>query len=133
MNEARRFIKQVEPTADIQEDTELVLASADQTQSASVKALFTENRATGTFLFWIAFFMCLLMLYALGSWLPKLMMAAGYSLGSSLMFLLALNIGAVIGTISGGILADRFDFKPVLMSRLSMLTVGVLSLVGLGL
>ncbi len=86
-------------------------------------------RATGTFLFWIAFFMCLLMLYALGSWLPKLMMAAGYSLGSSLMFLLALNIGAVIGTISGGILADRFDFKPVLMS---MLTVGVLSLVGLG-
>ena len=129
VNEAHRFIKQVEPTADIQEDTELVLASADQTQSASVKALFTENRATGTFLFWIAFFMCLLMLYALGSWLPKLMMAAGYSLGSSLMFLLALNIGAVIGTISGGILADRFDFKPVLMS---MLTVGVLSLVGLG-
>lgn len=129
VNEARRFIKQVEPTADIQADTELVLASADQTQSASVKALFTENRATGTFLFWIAFFMCLLMLYALGSWLPKLMMAAGYSLGSSLMFLLALNIGAVIGTISGGILADRFDFKPVLMS---MLTVGVLSLVGLG-
>jgi len=129
VNEARRFIKQVEPTADIQEDTELVLASADQTQSASVKALFTENRATGTFLFWIAFFMCLLMLYGLGSWLPKLMMAAGYSLGSSLMFLLALNIGAVIGTISGGILADRFDFKPVLMS---MLTVGVLSLVGLG-
>lgn len=129
VNEARRFIKQVEPTTDIQEDTELVLASADQTQSASVKALFTENRATGTFLFWIAFFMCLLMLYALGSWLPKLMMAAGYSLGSSLMFLLALNIGAVIGTISGGILADRFDFKPVLMS---MLTVGVLSLVGLG-
>lgn len=129
VNEARRFIKQVEPTADVRADTELVLASADQTQSASVKALFTENRATGTFLFWIAFFMCLLMLYALGSWLPKLMMAAGYSLGSSLMFLLALNIGAVIGTISGGILADRFDFKPVLMS---MLTVGVLSLVGLG-
>ena len=69
------------------------------------------------------------MLYALGSWLPKLMMAAGYSLGSSLMFLLALNIGAVIGTISGGVLADHFDFKPVLIS---MLVVGVLSLVGLG-
>ncbi len=129
MNEARHFIKRVEPTADVRADTELVLATGDQTQSASVKALFTENRTMGTFLFWIAFFMCLLMLYALGSWLPKLMMAAGYSLGSSLMFLLALNIGAVIGTISGGILADRFDFKPVLIS---MLTVGVLSLVGLG-
>ncbi|WP_291369016.1 MULTISPECIES: MFS transporter [unclassified Acinetobacter] len=129
MNEARRFIKRVEPTADVRADTELVLATGDQTHSASVKALFSENRAPGTFLFWVAFFMCLLMLYALGSWLPKLMMAAGYSLGSSLMFLLALNIGAVIGTIGGGILADRFDFKPVLIG---MLIVGVLSLVGLG-
>ena len=45
--------------------------------------------------------MCLLMVYALGSWLPKLMMAAGYSLGSSLIFLMSMNIGAVIGTIGG--------------------------------
>jgi AAHS family benzoate transporter-like MFS transporter len=73
--------------------------------------------------------MCLLMVYALGSWLPKLMMAAGYSLGSSLMFLLSLNIGAVIGTAGGGILADRFHLKPVIIS---MLIVGALALVGLG-
>ncbi|WOE30861.1 MULTISPECIES: MFS transporter [unclassified Acinetobacter] len=129
LKDARHFLQKVEPTIQLKADTQLVLSSTDQTQTASVKALFTENRAGGTVLFWVAFFMCLLMLYALGSWLPKLMMAAGYSLGSSLMFLLALNIGAVIGTIGGGILADRFDFKPVLIS---MLTVGVLSLVGLG-
>ncbi|WP_180023011.1 MFS transporter [Acinetobacter sp. YH16044] len=128
-DQARYFLKKVDPDAQVSPDTQLVLSSNDQTQSASVKALFTENRAIGTFLFWIAFFMCLLMLYALGSWLPKLMMAAGYSLGSSLMFLMALNIGAVIGTISGGVLADRFNFKSVLIG---MLIVGVLSLVGLG-
>lgn len=128
-DQARYFLQKVEPAAQVTADTQLVLSSNDQTTSASVKALFSENRAAGTLLFWLAFFMCLLMLYALGSWLPKLMMAAGYSLGSSLMFLLALNIGAVIGTVSGGVLADRFDFKPVLIS---MLTVGILSLVGLG-
>ncbi|MDM1765831.1 MULTISPECIES: MFS transporter [unclassified Acinetobacter] len=128
-DQARYFLKKIEPNIQLTENTKLVLSADDQTQSASVKALFTENRAKGTLLFWVAFFMCLLMLYALGSWLPKLMMAAGYSLGSSLMFLLALNIGAVIGTIGGGILADRFDFKPVLIS---MLIVGILSLVGLG-
>lgn len=127
--EAGYLLKKVEEKIQFRPETQLVLSSNDQTHHASVKALFTENRATGTFLFWLAFFMCLLMLYALGSWLPKLMMAAGYSLGSSLMFLLALNIGAVIGTIGGGVLADRFDFKPVLIS---MLVVGVLSLVGLG-
>ena len=73
--------------------------------------------------------MCLLMVYALGSWLPKLMMAAGYSLGNSLMFLMAMNIGAVIGTISGGILADRFHLKPVIIG---MFLLGAFSLVGLG-
>ena len=128
-DQARYFLQKVEPSAQVTAETQLVLSSNDQTASASVKALFSENRTAGTLLFWLAFFMCLLMLYALGSWLPKLMMAAGYSLGSSLMFLLALNIGAVIGTVSGGVLADRFDFKPVLIS---MLTVGILSLVGLG-
>ena len=128
-DQARYFLQKVEPASQVSADTQLVLSSTDQASTASVKALFSEKRTAGTLLFWLAFFMCLLMLYALGSWLPKLMMAAGYSLGSSLMFLLALNIGAVIGTISGGVLADRFDFKPVLIS---MLTVGILSLVGLG-
>lgn len=127
--QARYFLKKIEPDVVLTAQTKLVLSETDQTHTASVKALFTENRATGTLLFWLAFFMCLLMLYALGSWLPKLMMAAGYSLGSSLMFLLALNIGAVIGTVGGGVLADRFEIKRVLIS---MLMVGVLALIGLG-
>ena len=73
--------------------------------------------------------MCLLTLYALGSWLPKLMMAAGYSLGSSLTFLLAMNIGAVIGTIGGGILADKFHLKPVIIT-LCLAGAVALSLLG---
>lgn len=127
--QARFFIKKIEPTITVDKDTIFVLSTDDQTHEASVKALFTENRAVSTLLFWLAFFMCLLMLYALGSWLPKLMIAAGYSLGSSLMFLLALNIGGVIGIVGGGILADHFPIKNVLIS---MLVVGVFSLIGLG-
>ena len=53
-------------------------------------------------MFWVAFFMCLLMVYALGSWLPKLMIQAGYSLGASMLFLFALNIGGMVGAIGGG-------------------------------
>lgn len=34
------------------------------------------------------------MVYALGSWLPQLMRSAGYSLGSSLSYLFALNFVA---------------------------------------
>ena len=50
-------------------------------------------------------------------------------MGSSLLFLLAMNIGAVIGTVSGGMLADRFHLKPVLMV-LGVVGAIVLSLLG---
>ncbi|QIO05148.1 MFS transporter [Acinetobacter shaoyimingii] len=128
IQKAREIVQKLSPQDIVTPETVLVF-NESKVAPASLSALFQEGRARGTLLFWLAFFMCLLMLYALGSWLPKLMMAAGYSLGSSLMFLLALNIGAVIGTAGGGILADRFHIKPVIIS---MLSVGVLALIGLG-
>lgn len=69
------------------------------------------------------------MVYALGSWLPKLMLQAGYSLGASLLFLFALNIGGMLGAIGGGILADRFHIKKVLIS---LFAIGALALTLLG-
>jgi len=66
-----------------------------------------------TLALWLAFFCCLLMVYALSSWLPKLMANAGYSLGSSLSFLLALNFGGMAGAILGGWLGDRYNLVKV--------------------
>ena len=68
-------------------------------------------------------------MYALSSWLPKLMMAAGYSMDNSLMFMMVMNIGAVIGIVGGGVLAGRFHLKPVLMC-LGMMGAVVRSLMG---
>ena len=56
------------------------------------------------------------MVYALSSWLPKLMASAGYSLGSSLSFLLALNFGGMAGAILGGWLGDRFNLGKVMVA-----------------
>ena len=84
--------------------------------TASVAALFQDHKAVGTLSLWISFFCCLLMVYALGSWLPQLMRTAGYSLGSSLSFLVALNLGGMIGAIAGGSLADRFGLPRVVIS-----------------
>lgn len=81
---------------------------------APLLALFRDGRLLTTMMFWVSFFMCLLMVYALGSWLPKLMTKAGYPLGSSLMFLMVLNIGAIAGAIGGGWLADRFHPRRIL-------------------
>ena len=68
------------------------------------------------------------MVYALGSWLPKLMANAGYSLGSSLSFLLALNFGGMAGAIAGGWLGDRFSLPKVVVSFFAVGTVSIAAL-----
>ena len=92
--------------------------------------LFRDGRLVGTLSIWVAFFCCLLMVYALGSWLPKLMANAGYSLGSSLSFLLALNFGGMFGAILGGWLGDRFDLGKVVVVFFAVSVVSI-SLLGI--
>ena len=127
--EAREIVRRLEPTITVKETTTFELDKVDVPESASVMSLFRRGRTMNTILFWIAFFTCLLTMYALSSWLPKLMMAAGYSMDNSLMFMMVMNIGAVIGIIGGGILADRFHLKPVLMC-LGVMGAVVMSLMG---
>ncbi len=112
--QAHDIIQKISPDQQIGPETEFVLNEVQKGDEAPLKALFQQGRSFSTFMFWIAFFMCLLMVYALGSWLPKLMIQAGYSLGASMIFLFALNIGGMVGAIGGGYLADRFHIKKVL-------------------
>lgn len=114
IEQTRSIVQKISPSQQLNGDTEFVLNEVTKGDEAPVKALFQQGRMFSTFMFWIAFFMCLLMVYALGSWLPKLMIQAGYSLGASMIFLFALNIGGMIGAIGGGVLADRFHIKKVL-------------------
>lgn len=129
---ARHIIKKVEPNLTVNENTQLVLAEVAAPPSSQGKLafrqLFTEGRAFGTLMFWTAFFMCLLMTYTLSSWLPKLMLSAGYSLGASILFLLALNVGAMVGAILGGILADKFHLKPVIVTMCALAAVSISAL-----
>jgi AAHS family benzoate transporter-like MFS transporter len=53
------------------------------------------------------------LVYGLNTWLPQLMVIAGYSLSSSLSFLLTVNAGAVLGVIISSRLADQFGPRPV--------------------
>ena len=106
------------------DDAELAAHQPQKTEQ-SLAALFSNNRAFSTLMFFQAFFMCLLMVYGLGSWLPKLMTMAGYGFGSSLMFLLFLNIGGIIGAIGGGWLSDRFHPRPVLMLFFTLAAVSL--------
>lgn len=128
-DEARAVLAKLVPGTKATAETRLVYQDAG-TAGASVAELFRGNRTLGTLAMWLCFFCCLLMVYALGSWLPQLMRSAGYSLGSSLSFLLALNFGGMLGAIFGGRIADRLGLPRVVIGYFAL---GALCIALLGL
>ncbi len=124
---ARDMLARVDPGARIAADAHLVQADA-KGAGVPMLDLVKDGRALGTLMIWVSFFCCLLMVYALGSWLPKLMANAGYSLGSSLSFLLALNFGGMAGAIAGGWLGDRFSLPKVVVAFFAVGTVSIAAL-----
>lgn len=75
-------------------------------ESASLAALFKPSFRRNTLAIWGTSFMGLLLVYGLNTWLPQIMRQADYDMGNSLGFLMVLNIGAVIGLLIAGRVAD---------------------------
>ena len=118
-SEVREILPKVAPELNITAEDQLVREEVVVKKSVvPVGQLFAEHRGVSTLAFWVSFFCCLLMTYALSTWLPKFMEQAGYELKAGLSFLFAMNIGAMIGAIGGGWLADKFNIKAVLVAFL---------------
>ncbi len=114
--QARGVLQRLVPNADIPEDALVVLDKANEKAADKpVKEIFSGGRLLSTIMFWCSIFMTLLLVYALGNWIPKLMVESGYELKASLAFLFSLNIGGMLGAILGGYLADRMGHKKVLL------------------
>lgn len=88
-------------------------ASASRRKNRGPAALFTRRHVGPAVLFAVTSFFGLLLVYGLNTWLPQIMRAAGYPLTSSLLFLLMMNLGALIGSVLFAPLGDRFGMKPV--------------------
>lgn len=68
----------------------------------------------------------LLLVYSLNTWLPELMLRAGYNAKGSLAFLAVLNGGSLFGAMAASRAADRFGPKPVVAASFA---TGALALV----
>lgn len=122
------ILKKVNPQFSYSKNDEILEITAEESKVPLV-GLFKEKRALSTFMFWTAFFTCLLMIYGLNTWLPKLMIEAGYGLNSSLGFLIALQGGAIIGTLIIARLCDKYGSKKMLIP---MYASGAIALTLLG-
>jgi MFS transporter, AAHS family, benzoate transport protein len=113
IDELKRVLNKLNPSLTL--PNELTFEGKDDEKKSSIKSLFSENRALSTIFIWVVFFMNMYMSFGLGTWLPQLMINAGFGLGSGLFFLLTLNLGALFGSNIAGVIADRIGYRPTLV------------------
>jgi AAHS family 4-hydroxybenzoate transporter-like MFS transporter len=76
-----------------------------------VAHLFREGRAVVTLLLWVVFFMSLLDLYFLASWLPTVINDLCASVSLAVVIGSLLQVGGVVATFALGSVIDRFSFR----------------------
>jgi AAHS family 4-hydroxybenzoate transporter-like MFS transporter len=72
-----------------------------------VRQLFTEGRAMLTLLLWVIFFMSLLDLYFLNSWLPTVLHDSGVPLERAIRITAMFQVGGAVGAFVLGRIFDR--------------------------
>lgn len=88
-----------------------------------LRTIFSGGYLPGTLAMFVASFMGLLLVYGLNSWLPTIMRGAGYPLGAALTFLLILNVGAIVGLLVAGPVADRVGSRVSCVAWFALATV----------
>jgi AAHS family benzoate transporter-like MFS transporter len=89
--------------------------AVDAQAKTGMAGLFEGKLALVTIGVWAASFMGLLLVYGLNTWLPKIMADAGYEVSDSLVMLFVMNIGAVVGLVLAGWLADKHGTKKIVL------------------
>ena len=73
-----------------------------------VAQLFSEGRGAATVLIWLVYFMNLLNLYFLNSWLPTIMSDAGVPVSTAIRLTALFQVGGIGGAIVLGVILDRW-------------------------
>lgn len=108
-----------------------LIASVNEKAKVSVKELFSKDYAVGTMFIWTSFFMSLLIIYLISSWMPTLLRSAGFDLKNASWITSVFQIGGTIGAIVLGYLMDKLGASKVLCVAYALGAVFVV-LVGQG-
>jgi len=119
-----RYLAKIAPRAAIAPGTNFVV---DEPRHAGfvVGQLFTQGRAPKTLLLWIIFFMSLLDVYFLNSWLPTVIHDSGIAVKAAIVITTLFQGGGTIGALTLGRLIDRTTSYRVLAFGYLVATVCV--------
>lgn len=90
---------------------------SENAEGLPVAQLFTEGRTAGTLLLWIPFFMNLLILYFILSWLPSLLRQAGMPVSAGITAVMVFSIGGILGALVQGPLMKAFGVFPTMVAE----------------
>jgi len=104
-DEVVRLMRRVDPTLAIDHTTRLTVGEHRE-PSVSVAALFRDGRARTTILLWTVYFMSLLTLYLMSSWVTTHVHSLGVGVSVAILIGTLFQLGGIFGTVSGW-MADR--------------------------
>lgn len=113
-DEMLKVMRRLDPHAELPSNVKLY-EEHKVSERSPLADLFAERRGLSTLMFTTAIFFHLILGYGLINWLPKLMLDTGFSMNSSLMFLVVLQCGAIVGTVTMGYAGDRYSLKKILV------------------
>lgn len=102
-----RTLARIAPEAELAGVT--FTASGAKPAGSPVRHLFRPELLRGTLLMWLVFFMSLLVIYLLSSWLPTLLRATGASLRTAALVTAMFQVGGTFGAIALGWIMDRVN------------------------
>ncbi len=102
-----QILRKIAPTLTLR--AEHIRVSDVRRHGSPVANLFSKDLARGTLLLWITFFMGLLVIYLLSSWLPTLLRETGASLSTAALVTMMLQLGGTVGGIVLGWVMDRVN------------------------
>jgi MFS transporter, AAHS family, 4-hydroxybenzoate transporter len=117
-----KAVKKFNPAAPVDENTEYFVKEETKGGVPAVH-LFTNGRGVVTTLLWVVFFLNLLNLYLLASWLPTLMSQLGYVTSTAVLVGAMLQGGGTIGGFLFPVITKRLGLTPMLTFGFGMATL----------
>ncbi|MDP8984575.1 MAG: MFS transporter [Pseudomonadota bacterium] len=108
------LLRRIDPHVDVEEGAPLRDARSQLAPNIAVNELFGHGRTATTLLIWLIFFMSLLDIYLLVSWLPASLNAGGATVRMAIVAGTVLQLGSVLGCLPIGLAVDRFGAPPVM-------------------
>ncbi|WP_347038367.1 MFS transporter [Glutamicibacter halophytocola] len=75
---------------------------------------------------WLVTLLSMLTMFGVSTWPPQIMRNAGYGMGSSVSFLLAYSLGAMLGTVIASLVGQRIGVKPLVVFGFSTAAAALL-------